>query len=191
MIKTRTKVVIINGTPQSGKDTLVNLATDYCNVNECANILNLSSVDPIKSVLAQFGWDGEKTDEIRDIMAGIKKLWVVAQNGPTMFLMNNILQFHMSHVGEDNIVFCHIREPEEINKLKSIITGMDVVGIDVTTLFIIRDNQPISSITRYSDDPIVISQYSYDNIILNNSDLVEYDYKVCNFIDKLLNEEDK
>ena len=139
MNQTRTKVVIINGTPQSGKDTFVELATDYCNMDESANVLNLSSVDPIKNALIGFGWSGEKTHEIRDILMGIKKIWIVAQNGPTMFMMNNILQFHMLHVGEDNIIFCHIREPEEIDKLVNAISGMDTMGIEIMTLFIIRE----------------------------------------------------
>lgn len=189
MNQTRTKVVIINGTPGSGKDTLVELAIDYCNMEECANVLNLSSVNPIKDVLTGFGWDGTKTAEIRNILSSIKSIWISAQNGPTMYMMNNILQFHMSHVGEDNIVFCHIREPEEISKLEDAITGMSTMGIDIMTLFIIRKNNPLDTEMDIccSDDPQIISKYPYDEVIFNDGDLAEYDAKVCEFIEKLLN----
>ena len=191
MNPTRTKVVIINGAPQSGKDTLVELATDYCNMEECANVLNLSSVDLIKDTLRGFGWDGNKTNDVRNIIAGIKKIWVFAQNGPTMYMMNNILQFHMSHVGEDNIVFCHIRESEEIDKLKNAISGMDTMGIDIMTLLVIRKNNYLDvDELSDSDNPRNIARYEYDHIIYNDSDLASYDYKVCEFIDKIL-EEDK
>ena len=187
MDATRTKVIIVNGLPRCGKDTLVELATDYCNMNEYANVLNLSSVDPIKSSLAGFGWNGEKTDDIRDIIMKIKDIWISAQNGPTMYMMNNILQFHISHVGEDNFVFCHIREPEEIEKLVNAISGMDTMGISIMTLFIIRgDTQNTEENTRFSDDPMIISKYPYDRVILNDGDLAEYDAKVCEFIEELL-----
>lgn len=188
-MKTRTKVVIINGAPQSGKDTFATLAQAYCNDDESANVLNLSSVEPIKEALEIFGWDGDKTEDIRDLIAGIKKIWIDAQNGPTMFMMNNILEWHKTNVGEDNIVFCHIREPEEIKKLVDALTGMDIMGIDVTTLLVVRNGQQVDT-DRDSDNPDIIVDYDYAHIMYNDGDLVQYDEMVCNFIDTLL-EEDK
>lgn len=189
MGSTRTKVVIINGIPQSGKDTFVKFVKDYCDENEYANVLNLSSVDPIKDALMGFGWDGvTKSDHIRDVISNIKKIWISSQNGPTMFMMNNILSFHLQHIGDDNIVFCHIREPEEINKLVNIINGMDVVGIDVLTVLIDRGNYITSDNNkdvRYSDNPDVIAYYPYDMKIRNSSDLSNYNDKACNFVDDL------
>ena len=186
-MKTRTKVVIINGTPMAGKDTFVDLATKYCDMDESANILNLSSVDLIKEMLYGFGWDGDKTNNIRDIISKIKQIWINAQNGPTMFLINNIMNFHQMHQMEDNIVFCHIREPEEINKLCKALVGFDAVGIDVMTLFIIRntDNIDITSMID-ADNPDIISNYHYDMIINNDGDLVQFDEKVIKFINELL-----
>ena len=183
---TRTKVIIINGEPRCGKDTFVHLASEYCDMNEMANVLNISSVDPIKDILISFGWDGEKTDAIRNLISDIKKLWTLAQNGPTMYLMNNIIQFHTSHPNEDNIVFCHIREPEEIKKLVDAISGMSTMGIDIQTMYIIRKDNNSNS-TCLSDNPLVIRDYIYDVYVYNNSDLATYDSKVCEFIDKILN----
>lgn len=186
MRHTRTKVIIINGAPQSGKDTFANLAGEYCDLNEIANVFNLSSVEPIKDMLEAFGWDGEKTDDVRNIISNIKKIWISAQNGPTMFLMHNILQFHMAHTGEDNIIFCHVREPEEIDKIKNAIAGMDTMGIDIMTMFIIRNNGTNENACD-SDNPKLISKYSYDKIIYNNEDLAKYDEKICSFIEELFN----
>lgn len=186
---TRTKVVIINGVPQSGKDTFANLVKEYCDENECANVLNLSSVDPIKEALVGFGWDGTKTDDVRSIISSIKRIWVSAQNGPTMFMMNNILNFHMQHIGDDNIVFCHIREPEEIKKLVNIVYGMDMVGIDVLTLLVIREGLDESAGVRTidSDNPCTISDYPYDLAVYNNGhDLAKYREEASNFVDELL-----
>ena len=190
---TRTKVVIINGKPQSGKDTFCKYAQGYCDDDESANTLIISSVDPLKEMLTQLGWDGTKTDKIRDMLMDMKQLWVQNQDGPTMFLFNNILEFHKACTGEDNIVFVHIREPEEIKKLVNALTGFESMGIDVISLLVIRKggedtpNQPAE--TRRSDDEALINSYKYDITINNDEDLIKLQELAAEFVDKLLEDE--
>lgn len=190
---TRTKVVIINGKPQSGKDTFCKYAQGYCDDDESANTLIISSVDPLKEMLTQLGWDGTKTDKIRDMLMDMKQLWVQNQDGPTMFLFNNILEFHKACTGEDNIVFVHIREPEEIKKLVNALTGFESMGIDVISLLVIRNggedtpNQPAE--TRRSDDEALINSYEYDVTINNDEDLIKLQELAAEFVDKLLEDE--
>lgn len=190
---TRTKVVIINGKPQSGKDTFCKYAQGYCDDDESANTLIISSVDPLKEMLTQLGWDGTKTDKIRDMLMDMKQLWVQNQDGPTMFLFNNILEFHKACTGEDNIVFVHIREPEEIKKLVNALTGFESMGIDVISLLVIRKggedtpNQPAE--TRRSDDEALINSYKYDVTINNDEDLIKLQELAAEFVDKLLEDE--
>ena len=190
---TRTKVVIINGKPQSGKDTFCKYAQGYCDDDESANTLIISSVDPLKEMLTQLGWDGTKTDKIRDMLMDMKQLWVQNQDSPTMFLFNNILEFHKACTGEDNIVFVHIREPEEIKKLVNALTGFESMGIDVISLLIIRGsgedtpNQPAE--TRRSDDEALINNYEYDVTINNDEDLIKLQELAAEFVDKLLEDE--
>lgn len=190
---TRTKVVIINGKPQSGKDTFCKYAQGYCDDDESANTLIISSVDPLKEMLTQLGWDGTKTDKIRDMLMDMKQLWVQNQDGPTMFLFNNILEFHKACTGEDNIVFVHIREPEEIKKLVNALTGFESMGIDVISLLVIRKggedtpNQPTE--TRRSDDEALINSYEYDVTINNDEDLIKLQELAAEFVDKLLEDE--
>ena len=190
---TRTKVVIINGKPQSGKDTFCKYAQGYCDDDESANTLIISSVDPLKDMLTQLGWDGTKTDKIRDMLMDMKQLWAQNQDGPTMFLFNNILEFHKACTGEDNIVFVHIREPEEIKKLVDALTGFESMGIDVISLLVIREsgedtpNQPAE--TRRSDDEALINSYEYDVTINNDGDLIKLQELAAEFVDKLLEDE--
>ena len=190
---TRTKVVIINGKPQSGKDTFCKYAQGYCDDDESANTLIISSVDPLKEMLTQLGWDGTKTDKIRDMLMDMKQLWVQNQDGPTMFLFNNILEFHKACTGEDNIVFVHIREPEEIKKLVNALTGFESMGIDVISLLVIREggedtpNQPAE--TCRSDDEALINSYKYDVTINNDEDLIKLQELAAEFVDKLLEDE--
>ena len=190
---TRTKVVIINGKPQSGKDTFCKYAQGYCDDDESANTLIISSVDPLKEMLTQLGWDGTKTDKIRYMLMDMKQLWVQNQDGPTMFLFNNILEFHKACTGEDNIVFVHIREPEEIKKLVNALTGFESMGIDVISLLVIRKggedtpNQPVE--TCGSDDEALINSYEYDVTINNDEDLIKLQELAAEFVDKLLEDE--
>ena len=190
---TRTKVVIINGKPQSGKDTFCKYAQGYCDDDESANTLIISSVDPLKEMLTQLGWDGTKTNKIRDMLMDMKQLWVQNQDGPTMFLFNNILEFHKACTGEDNIVFVHIREPEEIKKLVNALTGFESMGIDVISLLVIRKgeedtpNQPAE--TRRSDDEALINSYEYDVTINNDEDLIKLQELAAELVDKLLEDE--
>ena len=190
---TRTKVIIINGKPQSGKDTFCKYAQGYCDDDESANTLIISSVDPLKEMLTQLGWDGTKTDKIRDMLMDMKQLWIQNQDGPTMFLFNNILEFHKACTGEDNIVFVHIREPEEIKKLVNALTGFESMGIDVISLLVIRKggedtpNQPAE--TRRSDDEALINSYEYDVTINNDEDLIMLQELAAEFVDKLLEDE--
>lgn len=190
---TRTKVVIINGKPQSGKDTFCKYAQGYCDDDESANTLIISSVDPLKEMLTQLGWDGTKTDKIRGMLMDMKQLWVQNQDGPTMFLFNNILEFHKACTGDDNIVFVHIREPEEIKKLVNALTGFESMGIDVISLLVIRKggedtpNQPAE--TRRSDDEALINSYEYDVTINNDEDLIKLQELAAEFVDKLLEDE--
>ena len=190
---TRTKVVIINGKPQSGKDTFCKYAQGYCDDDESANTLIISSVDPLKEMLTQLGWDGTKTDKIRDMLMDMKQLWVQNQDGPTMFLFNNILEFHKACTGEDNIVFVHIREPEEIKKLVNALTGFESMGIDVISLLVIRkgeeDTPSQPAETRRSDDEELINSYEYDVTINNDEDLIKLQELAAEFVDKLLEDE--
>lgn len=184
----KTRVVIINGIPTSGKDTFVQMVADYCDMDESANVFNISSVEPIKDMLIGFGWDGKKkSDVIREMIAGIKQLWVETQNGPTTFLFTNIYQYHMMHAGEDNIIFCHIREPLEIQKLVNVLAGMEIMGIAVTTLLMNRI-VAYSNTDIQSDDIDNINSYKYDNIVHNDGTLEQLKEMAEKFVDMLLEE---
>lgn len=184
----KTRVIIINGVPTSGKDTFVQMVADYCDMDESANVFNISSVEPIKDMLIGFGWDGKKKSyDIREMIAGIKQLWVETQNGPTTFLFTNIYQYHMMHAGEDNIIFCHIREPLEIQKLVDVLSGMDIMGITVTTLLMNRI-VAYSNTNVSSDDVDNINSYKYDNIVHNDGTLDQLKEMAENFVNLLLEE---
>lgn len=183
----KTRVVIINGVAESGKDTFVEYVSQYCQMDDSANVLNLSSVGPIKDMLMGFGWNGNKVLKIRDCISSIKDIWINANNGPTMYLFNNIMQFHINHHDEDNIVFCHIREKAEINKLSNVLSGMDILGIEYIIIYIRRKQDNISN--RINKDVITTNDADpfYYDIIIDNDKGLEYLKEVAeDFTDELL-----
>ena len=49
------KVVLLNGSAGSGKDTLVNLITTYLRFE--FEIRNISTIDKVKKIAKEMGWD--------------------------------------------------------------------------------------------------------------------------------------
>ena len=122
------------------------------------------------------------------MIVGIKQMWINAQNGPTIFLFNNIFEFHKEHHGEDNICFVHIREPEEIDKLKKMFEGFDSIGIYFTTVLITREQADHSN-QRNADNTDIINSYEYAHKIENNGDhLFDLSELAEGFVDYLLDE---
>lgn len=76
-----TKVVVINGAAESGKDKFIR----YIKQNERYDYttINISTIDPSKEALRILGWNGEfKTEETRQAMVDLKRISMKLFNGP-------------------------------------------------------------------------------------------------------------
>lgn len=179
-------IVIINGTGGSGKDTFVEFASKY------ARVTNFSSIDLIKEIgslniykmkvgyewLAQYGWQGAKTEKDRKFLSELKKLWREYNNLPLVDTERAIITFLNS---ENEIMFIHIREPEEIQKT------INIIGDGVTTLLIKRED--INNIDSNESDKNV-EQYNYDVTILNKN-LGDLEHQAKLFVGELLAKENE
>ena len=67
------------------------------------------------------GWAGEKTDKARRFLSDLKRLTVEYNNYPTVWGKARFDEFMQS---ENEIMFFHIREPEEIKKYVEATDGM-------------------------------------------------------------------
>lgn len=106
--------IIINGAGGVGKDTLCAIAARRYRTR------NVSSITPIKEIAARCGWAGEKTDKARKFLSDLKRLAVEYSDYPTRYLTEQYRAFLES---DDEILFVHIREPEEIAKFVSATGG--------------------------------------------------------------------
>lgn len=104
------KVIIINGTGGSGKDTFV----EFC--KEHVPVMNVSSVDVIKSAASVLGWDGKKDEKSRKFLSDLKKLAVEYNDSVFKYIKDEYDKF--IHGREAVLMFIHIREPEEIERVQ-------------------------------------------------------------------------
>ena len=160
------KIIIINGTGGSGKDTFVS----FC--KEEKNVLNISAVDKVKEA-AQIlvGWNGEKDDATRKLLSDLKKLSIEYNDYPTKDIKSMADKFLES---DDELMFIHIREIEEIEKTKKL--------LNAKTLLL--TNPRVELITTNISDANV-NEYNYDYYILNDGSLEDLKNKAKEFIEKL------
>ena len=107
-------LIVINGKGGVGKDTLCDLAAGHF---RCRNI---SSVTPIKEIAKAGGWKGEKDAKARKMLSDLKKVFTEYNELPTRYICDQYEDFLKT---DEEILFVHIREPKEIDKLKAALPG--------------------------------------------------------------------
>ena len=164
------EIIVINGTGGSGKDTFVEFCMKY------AKVKNFSSIDKVKEIARLIGWDGQKREKDRKFLSDLKKLTTEYNNMPFNSIKDAIDEFNNS---DNEILFIHIREPEEIKKV------VDAFG--AKTLLVKRVG--LANIeSNYSDANV--ENYPYDYVIENNT-LERLDNSALNFVKKVKKNEVK
>lgn len=152
-------IIIINGTAESGKDTLCNLAAKHY---RCQNV---SSIEPIKEMAMKGGWFGLKDTKSRKLLSDLKNLMIAYNDLPTKYLIRKYYEFEQSG---DDILFVHIREADEMSKfLSAIRPSEDVVLKDLVLL--VRRGGEQKKIGNDADDGV--GNCPYDAVFVNDTGL--------------------
>lgn len=160
------KIVIINGTGGAGKDTFVT----FC--SEIEKVLNISTVDKVKEAAKILvGWNGEKDEISRKLLVDLKKISIDYNDAPTKYVLEMAEQFRKS---ENNLMFIHIREIDEIEKTKKL--------LNAKTLLI--TNPRVKLITSNNSDGKV-NEYTYDYYIENDKTLEDLKNKAIEFLNEI------
>ena len=148
-------VLVINGAGGVGKDTLCDMAAKSFKVK------NVSSITPIKEIATLCGWDGSKDDKARKFLSDLKRLCVEYNDYPTVWAKQRLDEFLVS---DEDIMFVHIREAEEIAKFVEASAG-------VAKTLLVRPGSRMSkeSYGNVSDD--CVENYSYDYYYTNDKTL--------------------
>lgn len=143
-------VVVINGAGGVGKDTMCAFAAEEYKVR------NISSVDPIKAIARMAGWDGDKSDKSRKMLSDLKMLFTQYNDLPLRYIREQYEQFL---AGDEQVMFVHIREPEEIARFVATAPGQ------IRTLLITNSNRERHVYQNASDDNV--ERFDYDGVYDN------------------------
>lgn len=159
-------IFVINGSAGVGKDTICQLAARYWRVK------TISSITPIQTVAQAAGWDGVKTREARRFLAELKHACTVFNDLPLRYCLAQWETFQQSN---DQILFVHIREPQEIARFCAAVPG------HCSTLLVHRPalEQKQGLLGNEADDHV--NEFSYDYIFWNDGTLDELPAKVERF----------
>lgn len=149
-------VIVINGAGGVGKDTLCSF------VARAYRVRNVSSVDPIKELARMAGWDGDKSDKSRKMLSDLKMLFTRYNDLCLRYITGQYQQFLD---GEEQVMFVHIREPEEIARFVA------VAPEHIRTLLITNSTKEQRVYRNDSDDNV--AQYDYDAVYDNKYPLEE------------------
>lgn len=159
------KIFILNGSGGVGKDTFVDLVSNYIPT------IHFSSVTKIKEIAKAIGWDGGKTEKDRKFLSDLKILCTEYNNLPFNSMKEMVNEFLNS---DANALFIDIREPNEIEIAKQ--------AFNAETVLVKRDS--VVHITSNIADANVYN-YQYDHIIENNGSIKDLDNTAKKFVDKL------
>lgn len=167
------QIFVINGSGGVGKDTFVELASVELNdkLKRFHTVVNFSSVDKVKEIAREIGWDGKKSEKDRKFLSDLKALTSEYCDMPFQSIKNKIKEFVGSEEGQ--VLFLHIREPEEIKRV------VDEFG--AKSILIVRDS--VTHITSNVSDKNVFD-YHYDFVIENNGTIEDLQEKVKQFINE-------
>ena len=184
-------VVVINGMPTVGKSQFVEEclgSTDYFSIAEH------STVDFVKYIAKECGWDGTKTPTNRKFLSDLKDL--LTQWGDVPFQKSiEYIRWHDNITKEmaermlpyrrlptHALTFIHCREPKEIQKY------VDYYGKDeCKTLLIRRAAVETNNQSNHADAEVF--NYQYDYTIFNDGTLEELQDKARKFLSQLWEEE--
>lgn len=166
-----TKIAIINGPAGVGKDTFVNFIKDNYLIG---TIINVSTIDCVKTAARALGWDGVKDDKGRKFLSELK--YFANQYYPISI---NTVREALSENPRAACIFVHCREPKEIDKIKE---EFDAITILVRNDYLgdIPNNLP----NNYSDQNVF--NYDYDYIINNTGTLQDLEKTAKKFITEVL-----
>lgn len=149
-------VVVINGAGGVGKDTMCSFAA------QAYKVRNVSSVDPIKAIARMAGWDGDKSDKSRKMLSDLKMLFTEYNDLCLRYIKEQYGQFLE---GDEQVMFVHIREPEEIARFVA------VAPERIKTLLITNSAKEKHVYQNASDDNV--EKFDYDRVYDNCLSLEE------------------
>lgn len=168
-------IYIINGSATSGKST-------FCK-QVCRLIYpygeELSTVDLVKKLAQEAGWDGKKTPEARRGLSNLKDVLTVWLDAPVndikKSISNKVCWFDSYGMDIEKLTFfINAREPDEIRRLCE--------EFNAKSIRVIRDVADNAWVSNHADADVKF--YDYDIYIDNNEGLEQLAMTAMDFVKK-------
>jgi len=148
-----------------GKDEFISCCRDYKE-----NIVNMSTIDFVKKIAAQCGWDKKKDEAGRRLLSDLKDALTRYNRMPVNCVLESLSNY------SDSIIFIHCREPNEIEYLKS--------KIGATTLLITNNNTK-NIVGNHADKNVF--NFEYDYVVDNSGTLEDLEKSAIIFLEWMEN----
>ena len=164
---------VINGAGGVGKDTICDIVdTKYICVNK-------SSVDQIKEIAKLGGWDGEKDAKARKLLSDLKLIFSEYNDLPFNYMLKEVRKFINYEKAE--ILFVHIREPEEIKKFMNSVKSI----FEIPCISLLIERPSVSKQWgNMADDNV--KNINYDFTYINDVLIEDLPQSFLIFFDKVL-----
>lgn len=156
------RVVIINGYPESGKD----LFGELCNQYIKTHIICTST--PMKEAMILLGWDGVKTEEVRNELYKMKQMSNKLFNCTQQYVLKELSKIKLGRANA--IVFIQSREPKEI--------AWFVKELGAESVLMSREGFGAGN----NSADMYVEDYDYDTIIINNGSFKDLEEKAKKFV---------
>ena len=173
------KVVVVNGRPESGKTTFEQKckelvfasSTFWHDENKRMMVEMCSTVDFVKKIALECGWDGVKTPRNRKFLSDLKDLLTEWDDVPFQKILERVED--LCFYPNDFLLFVDCREPAEIQKLKE--------RLNATTVIVRRLGDEVNKTSNHADANVF--DYEYDYTIKNYGDLSDLVAECVGFLD--------
>lgn len=157
--------IVINGTGGVGKDLFSRLCGEVLKEKHY-EYFNISTVDWVKKIARQIGWDGKKDERGRKLLSDLKIALTKYNDLPLKKTLSEIAHFELNfmsfyHFRPKGITFIHCREKDDIERI--------VETLRAKKLLVVREEiKPIES--NHSDKQVFDTTYDY---LIDNCGTVE------------------
>jgi hypothetical protein len=170
-------VIIVNGAPRVGKDTVVaQLAYAFRVLG--VQTMEFSSIAPVEGMLKGHISTINKTPEDRALLSEMKAALEKHSQYCTTRCANEALAFFGKHFASDCVVFLHIREPWAIMELRKMLQKSDV-RVRVETVQVIGRRAEL--VTSNASDQGTAGMV-YDSVFENNGTLDDLKIKAKDWV---------
>lgn len=183
----RVTCIVINGSGEVGKDTLIHsfVAHPFPGIDNTVDsslgkssageyVYNISSVDQVKVAAEILGWDSKyKTSTDRRFLHDLKECSIRYNDGPTSYIMSFLTSLEDECLASDMfaVVFVHIREPAEIYKLRRAVSSN--LAYTKFRSLLVKDVSTVNKYKNGADDVVDNYYYNYTFVYDKSNALFE------------------